>query len=58
MSIYKVKFRCTNCKYLWVEDAPLDTMDTACPECKCDKFTCSIYNDSIANIDDEMGEEN
>lgn len=55
MSIYKVKFRCTKCSNLWVEDAPVDTMDQTCPECGGDILTLSLYNDSIANIDDVEG---
>lgn len=57
MSIHKVKFRCTNCKYLWVEDAPVDSMEQTCSECGCNILTLSLYNDTIANIDDDILED-
>lgn len=55
MSIYKVKFRCTNCKCLWVEDAPENpSEDKTCPDCSCPSLKLSLYNDNIANIDDDF----
>lgn len=63
MSVHKVKFRCVNpeCNHLWIEN--VDRYDTlpfirgsvgTCKACGGDELKLSLYNDSIANIDDVM----
>lgn len=57
MSIYKIKVRCIECKHLWTEDAEVDVDTLKCPLCnKVGGLKLAIFNDSIANIDDERSD--
>lgn len=53
MSIYKMKVRCIECKYMWTEDAEVDENSLTCPSCgETTGLKLAIFNDAIANIDD------
>ena len=62
MSIYKIILKCTDCRHSWIVDnidikvKEEDEEIEKCPECNSIALKYSIFNDSIANIDDERSD--